>query len=103
MIASRARSARAALLITAGAEFLGPFIFGVAVAKTIGRGLVEPAVISSTVILAAMLSAVAWNLLTGYLGVPSSSSHALVGGLIGGIACALKETNPKIRVVGVEP
>ncbi len=86
MIASRARSARVALLITAGAEFLGPFIFGVAVAKTIGRGLVEPAVISSTVILAAMLSAVAWNLLTGYLGVPSSSSHALVGGLIGAVA-----------------
>jgi PiT family inorganic phosphate transporter len=86
MIASRARSPRAALLITAVAEFLGPFIFGVAVAKTIGRSLVQPAVISSTVILAAMLSAVAWNLMTGYVGLPSSSSHALVGGLIGAVA-----------------
>ncbi len=85
MIASRALSARTALILTAAAEFLGPFIFGVAVSKTIGQGLVQPAVISTTVILAAMLSAVAWNMLTGYLGLPSSSSHALVGGLIGAV------------------
>jgi len=85
MIASRALSPRTALTMTAAAEFLGPFIFGIAVAKTIGRGLVQPAVISSSVILAAMLSAVAWNLLTGYLGLPSSSSHALIGGLIGAV------------------
>jgi PiT family inorganic phosphate transporter len=85
MIASRALSPRTALIMTAAAEFLGPFIFGIAVAKTIGRGLVQPAVISSSVILAAMLSAVAWNLLTGYLGLPSSSSHALIGGLIGAV------------------
>ncbi len=86
MIASRALSARTALILTAVAEFLGPFIFGIAVAKTIGRGLVQPAVISTTVILAAMISAVAWNLLTGYLGLPSSSSHALIGSLIGTVA-----------------
>jgi PiT family inorganic phosphate transporter len=86
MIASRALSPRTALILTAVAEFLGPFIFGIAVAKTIGRGLVQPAVISTTVILAAMISAVAWNLLTGYLGLPSSSSHALIGGLIGAVA-----------------
>jgi PiT family inorganic phosphate transporter len=85
MISSRALSPRAALLITAAAEFLGPFIFGIAVAKTIGHGIVQAEVISTTVILAAMLSAVAWNLLTGYLGLPSSSSHALVGGLIGAV------------------
>ena len=85
MISSRALSPRVALLITAAAEFLGPFIFGIAVAKTIGHGIVEAEVISTTVILAAMLSAVAWNLLTGYLGLPSSSSHALVGGLIGAV------------------
>ena len=85
MISSRAFSPRAALFITAVAEFLGPFIFGIAVAKTIGHGIVQAEVISSTVILAAMLSAVAWNLLTGYLGLPSSSSHALIGGLIGAV------------------
>jgi PiT family inorganic phosphate transporter len=86
MIASRALSPRKALAITAAAEFLGPFIFGVAVAKTIGHGLVQAAAISTTVILAAMLSAVAWNLFTGYLGLPSSSSHALIGGLIGAVS-----------------
>jgi PiT family inorganic phosphate transporter len=85
MISSRALSPRAALLITAVAEFLGPFIFGIAVAKTIGHGIVQAELISTTVILAAMLSAVAWNLLTGYLGLPSSSSHALIGGLIGAV------------------
>ena len=86
MISSRALSPRAALVLTAAAEFLGPFIFGIAVAKTIGHGIVQAEVISSTVILAAILTAVSWNLLTGYLGLPSSSSHALIGGLIGAVS-----------------
>jgi len=86
MISSRALSPRAALGLTAVAEFLGPFIFGIAVAKTIGRSIVLPETISTTVILAAMLAAVAWNLLTGSLGLPSSSSHALIGGLIGSVS-----------------
>ena len=86
MISSRALSPRAALGMTAVAEFLGPFIFGIAVAKTIGHGIVLPEAISSSVILAAMLAAVSWNLLTGYLGLPSSSSHALIGGLIGAVS-----------------
>ena len=72
--------------MTAVAEFLGPFIFGIAVAKTIGRSIVLPETISTTVILAAMLAAVAWNLLTESLGLPSSSSHALIGGLIGSVS-----------------
>ena len=86
MISSRALSARAALGLTAVAEFLGPFIFGIAVAKTIGHGIVQAEVISTAVILAAMISAVSWNFLTGYLGLPSSSSHALIGGLIGAVS-----------------
>jgi PiT family inorganic phosphate transporter len=86
MISSRALTPRAALGMTAVAEFLGPFIFGIAVAKTIGHGIVQAEAISTSVILAAMLSAVSWNLLTGYLGLPSSSSHALIGGLIGAVS-----------------
>ena len=85
MISSRAMAPRAALAITAVAEFMGPFIFGIAVAKTIGRGIVSSDMISTQVILAAMLAAVLWNLLTGFLGLPSSSSHALIGGLIGAV------------------
>ena len=79
MISSRAFRPRVALGVTALAEFMGPFIFGVAVAKTIGHDIVEPGTISVAVIMAALLSAILWNLLTWYLGIPSSSSHALIG------------------------
>jgi PiT family inorganic phosphate transporter len=86
MIASKAFSPRMALRMTAVAEFCGPFIFGVAVAETIGNEVVVAESISVVVILAALSSAILWNLLTWYLGFPSSSSHALVGGLIGAVA-----------------
>ena len=85
MIASRAFSARTSLGMTAIANFLGPFIFGVAVAETIGNEVVDSEAISLPVILTALISAILWNLLTWYLGFPSSSSHALVGGLIGAV------------------
>jgi PiT family inorganic phosphate transporter len=85
MISSKAFTPRIALGITAIAEFCGPLIFGVAVAETFGHEVVTFEVISLTVILAALLSAILWNLLTWYLGFPSSSSHALVGGLIGAV------------------
>jgi PiT family inorganic phosphate transporter len=86
MISSRALSPRVALGMTAVAEFCGPFIFGVAVAETIGHEVVASGAISVQVILAALVSAILWNLLTWYLGFPSSSSHALVGGLVGAVA-----------------
>lgn len=85
MIASKAFSPRTALGMTAVANFCGPFIFGVAVAETIGHEVVAAETISVVVILAALFSAILWNLLTWYLGFPSSSSHALVGGLIGSV------------------
>lgn len=85
MISSRALSARLALGMTALANFLGPFIFGVAVAKTIGDEIVASETINEAVLLAALVSAIFWNLLTWYLGFPSSSSHALIGGFIGAV------------------
>ena len=85
MISSRAFSPRLALGITAVAEFSGPFIFGVAVAETIGNGIVNSGDISIQVVQASLVSAILWNLLTWYLGIPSSSSHALIGGLIGAV------------------
>jgi inorganic phosphate transporter, PiT family len=85
MISSRAFSPRVALGITAIAEFLGPFIFGVAVAETIGNEIVAAGTINIQVILAALTSSIIWNILTWYLGFPSSSSHALIGGLIGAV------------------
>jgi len=84
MISSRALPPRVALGMTAVAEFLGPFIFGVAVAETIG-GIVDSNAISLQVLIAALFSAIIWNLFTWYMGFPSSSSHALVGGMIGAV------------------
>jgi PiT family inorganic phosphate transporter len=85
MISSRALSPKFALGLTAVANFIGPFIFGVAVAETIGHEVVLSGAINIQVILAALISAILWNLLTWYLGFPSSSSHALVGGIVGAV------------------
>ena len=89
MITSRAMTPRSALALTAIAEFVGPFIFGVALAKTIGDEIVVPGSINMYVIIAALISAVVWNLLTWYLGLPSSSSHALIGGIIGSVVISV--------------
>jgi len=85
MISSRALSPRVALTMTAVAEFSGPLIFGVAVANTIGHEVVVAEAINTNVLLAALISAILWNILTWILGFPSSSSHALIGGFIGAV------------------
>ncbi|MFH1185794.1 MAG: anion permease [Chloroflexota bacterium] len=85
MISSRALSPRMALGTTAVANFVGPFVFGVAVATTIGHEVVEATAININVILAALLSAIVWDILTWWLGFPSSSSHALIGGILGAV------------------
>ncbi|MBP9675605.1 MAG: inorganic phosphate transporter, partial [Anaerolineaceae bacterium] len=86
MISSRAISPRKALALTAISEFSGPFIFGVAVATTIGEEIVMASELKIEVLIAALLSAIAWNILTWIMGIPSSSSHALIGGIIGAVA-----------------
>lgn len=83
MIASRALSGRASLALTAAANFAGPFLFGVAVATTIGNEVLVETEIHESVLIAALGAAIIWNLITWWLGFPSSSSHALIGGLIG--------------------
>ena len=85
MISSRAFSPQVALGITAICEFSGPFIFGVAVAKTIGHEIIAADAISLEVLIAALAGAIVWNVLTWFLGIPSSSSHAIVGGLLGAV------------------
>ena len=64
-------------------NFVAAFGFGVQVAKTVGKGVVQPAVVDQWVILGALTGAIAWNLITWYYGIPSSSSHALIGGFAG--------------------
>jgi PiT family inorganic phosphate transporter len=86
MISSRAFHPQAALALTAISEFAGPFLFGVAVARTIGDEIAQSGALTLTVIVTCLISAIVWNLATWFLGIPSSSSHALVGGLIGAVA-----------------
>ena len=85
MISSRALGPRTALGLAAVAEFLGPFLFGVVVAKTIGDEIVQANVLTLNVILSALIGAILWNLITWYFGIPGSSSHALIGGMVGAV------------------
>jgi PiT family inorganic phosphate transporter len=64
-------------------NFIAFLFFGLHVAETIGRGIVSTAIVDPQVIFAALIGAISWNLITWYFGIPSSSSHALIGGLIG--------------------
>ena len=100
MISSRAFSPRSALVMTAIAEFLGPFLFGVAVAKTIGDEVAQSGALTLHVLTACLISAILWNLLTWFFGLPSSSSHALIGGLVG--AVAMEAGFGAIKLAGLE-
>src|SRR5512146_1276804 len=83
VIASRAMRPRVALYLIAAAELIAPFFFGSAVARSITTGLVNTSAVSLNTIIVAMSAAVAWNLFCWWRGIPSSSTHALIGGLIG--------------------
>lgn len=85
MISSRAFRPETALGITAIAEFCGPFLFGVTVAKTIGSDIVDSHILTLDALIACLMGAVIWNLITWFFGIPSSSSHALIGGLVGAV------------------
>ena len=82
VVSTKVLSPKQAVLFGASLEFIGA-LTGTHVAKTIGSGIVNADMITLTVIFCALLSAVIWNLLTWLLGLPSSSSHALIGGLLG--------------------
>src|SRR5215217_6280421 len=85
VVSTRVLSPRTAILMAAALNFGGAFL-STAVANTIGKGIVDPAIVTNGIVAAALLGAIAWNLLTWYFGIPSSSSHALIGGVIGGVA-----------------
>ncbi len=77
---------RTAVLMAAVFNFIGAFV-GTGVAKTIAEGIAEPAAVTQTVVIASLLAAILWNLLTWYSGIPSSSSHALIGAVVGAVWC----------------
>jgi PiT family inorganic phosphate transporter len=81
-VGTRALSPRPAVLISAAANLAGAFVT-TAVATTVGKGIIDTGLATQQTILAALFGAIAWNLLTWWLGLPSSSTHALIGGLVG--------------------
>jgi PiT family inorganic phosphate transporter len=84
VVSTRVLSPRMAILLSAVLNFAGAFL-STAVAKTIGKGIVDPALVTNGIVASALLAAILWNLLTWYYGIPSSSSHALIGGIIGAV------------------
>ncbi len=83
VVSTRVLAPFAAVGLAAIFNFLAFAVFGVAVAKTIGRGIIQPSVIDQNVVLAALSGAIVWDVVTWYGGLPTSSSHALIGGLVG--------------------
>src|SRR5947207_13780950 len=81
-VSTRALTPRMAVLIAAVANLAGAFVT-TAVAKTVGKGIIDTGLATEKTVLAALAGAIVWNLLTWWLGLPSSSSHALIGGLVG--------------------
>lgn len=95
IIVTGAMSPAMALTIASICEFIGPFLFGTAVAKTIGKNIIDTSAfdpnamaLSAALIVAALIGAIVWNLITWWFGLPSSSSHALIGGLLGPVLIA---------------
>jgi len=83
-VSTKALAPRTAIMIAATLNFVGA-LSGTAVAATIGQSLVAPDLVTPLVLITALIGAIFWNLFTWYFGIPSSSSHALIGGLVGGV------------------
>jgi len=97
IVSTRVLSPKWAVAWAAFFNFIAFLVFGVHVAKTIGKGVVDPAAVTPALILAGLIGAIVWNLLTWWLGLPSSSSHALIGGFVG---AALAGHGPGAVIVG---
>ena len=74
-----------AVLFAAFFNFVAIFVFHLSVAATVGKGIVQPGIVDTHVVFGALLGAITWNVITWYYGIPSSSSHALIGGIVGAV------------------
>jgi PiT family inorganic phosphate transporter len=83
VVSTRVLKPHQAVLMAAFFNFAALFVFHLSVAATVGKGIVDPAVVDHHVVFGALLGAIAWNVITWWFGIPSSSSHALIGGLVG--------------------
>lgn len=83
IVSTRVLKPHQAVIWAAAFNFLAYFLFQLKVATTIGKGTIDPSIVDHYVIFGALIGAIVWNIITWYYGIPSSSSHALVGGLVG--------------------
>lgn len=83
MVSTRLLTPQAAVIWAAFFNFIAFLFFGLHVADTVGKGILDPHIVNNTVVFGALFGAIAWNIITWWFGIPSSSSHALIGGLIG--------------------
>ncbi len=109
VVSTRVLSPRLAVLWAAFFNFVAAFVFGTAVAKAVSSGIVEPSQITPFALIAALAGAIVWNLLTWWWGLPSSSSHALIGGLAGagiargGLGALVRQPKLVLPVIGAVP
>ena len=96
IVSTRVLKPHQAVLWAAAFNFIAFFIFQLKVASTIGKGTIDPAVVDHYIIFGALIGAIAWNIITWYYGIPSSSSHALIGGLVG---AALAKVGPEALIM----
>src|SRR3954470_1502846 len=87
IVSTRVLPARYAVIWAAFFNFIAFLFFGLHVAQTVGKGIIDPAIVSDAVIFGALGGAITWNVVTWLAGIPSSSSHALIGGLVGAGLC----------------
>src|SRR5213596_614757 len=99
VVSTRVLTPRLAVLWAAFFNFVAAFLFGVNVASTIGKGTIDPAIVTAWLLLSTLIGAIAWDIITWWFGLPTSSSHALVGGLIG--AGVVKGGWGVVQVAGV--
>ena len=83
VVSTRVLKPYQAVLIAAVANFVALFIFHLSVAATVGKGIIDQSIVDHYVVFGALIGAIGWNVITWYYGIPSSSSHALIGGLVG--------------------
>jgi PiT family inorganic phosphate transporter len=96
VVSTRVLSPRVAVFYAAFFEFVAFFIFGLHVANTIGKGIIDIHAVDQAVVFGALVGACGWDIITWYFGLPTSSSHALIGGMIGAV---LVKTGPKALIM----
>jgi len=99
VVATKALSLRSAILLAAFGNFAGVFIFGVAVATTIAKGLVDPSIVDAYVILGGLVGAILWVYIATFKGIPVSASHSLIGGFVG--AAFVKAGLSSLKLAGI--